>query len=89
MNRKRIARRLKTDKRSEQIICDVFATTAVIKSKSLGTLYLDETLWKHLSKIVATAASIQESWNLEQKKTKFAKVSNQPSFSAYEGTLER
>ena len=88
MNRKRIARRLKTDKRSEQIICDVFATTAVIKSKSLGTLYLDETLLKRLSKIVAQAASIQESWILEQKKTKSAKVSNQPSFSDFEGTLE-
>ena len=75
-NKKRIAKRLKTDKRSEQIICDVYATTAIVKSKTLGTIHLDETMLKRLAWIVDKAASIQQGWKLDQKITKSEKTSN-------------
>ena len=83
-NKKRIARRLKTDKRSEQIICDVFATTAVVKSKTLGTIQLDETLLKRLAWIVEKAADIQKSWKNNQKKAKSESDSKSLPFSLSE-----
>ena len=83
-NKKRIARRLKTDKRSEQIICDVFATTAVVKSKTLGTIQLDETLLKRLAWIVEKAADIQKTWKNNQKKAKSESDSKSLPFSLAE-----